>query len=539
MMMATATEKVTPLKNYAETVDTNPATGDEVGRVANTDMQQFPEIVQKSRDAQKYWAQQSFKQRAEHILKMRRYIIDHADELAQVISESNGKTRVDAMAAEVLPCAMSCGWYAKKAPKVLKPKRRGMGSILFFSKLTRIEHVPVGVVGIISPWNYPLSIPFGEVVMGLMAGNSIILKTADVTSQVGVQIEKIVAAGGLPENLFQMVYARGSAVSSGMLENGVNKIFFTGSVPAGKMIMAAAAQTLTPLSLELGGNDPMIVLDDAEIERTVNGTIWAGFQNSGQSCGGVERVYVQEGIYDEYMAALTKKVSALRQGVASSAHDVDLGCMTTDKQCDLVKEHVQDAVQRGASIVAQSKAVGDLNDKVFHPATVLENCTHDMLTMREETFGPVVAVMKFKTIEEAIALANDSDLALTSSVWSKDTKLAKQIASRLESGVTTINDHLQTHGMSETPWGGWKQSGLGRTHGDEGLKEMTHEKVVNWDWLGARRNLWWHPHDKATYEALKSAMHFAFPSSLADWLHGTLKLTPTLLRKSITKWKPK
>lgn len=537
--MATATEKVTPLKNYAETVDINPATGAEVGRVANTDMQQFPEIVKKSREAQKYWAKQSFKQRAAHIMKMRRYIVDNADEIAQVISASNGKTQVDAMAAEVLPSAMSCNWYAKKAAKVLKPKSRAMGSILFFSKLSRVEHVPLGVVGIIAPWNYPLSIPFGEVVMGLMAGNSIILKTADVTSQVGVQIEKIVAAGDLPENLFQMVYARGSAVSSGMLENGVNKIFFTGSVPAGKMIMAAAAKTLTPLSLELGGNDPMIVLDDADIERTVNGTIWAGFQNSGQSCGGIERIYVQEGIYDDYMAALTKKVSALRQGIATSAHNVDMGCMTTDKQCDLVKQHVQDAVEQGASIVAQSKSVGELNDKVFHPATVLENCNHEMLTMRDETFGPIVGVMKFKTIDEAVEMANDSNLALTSSVWTKNTKLGKQIASRLESGVTTINDHLLTHGMSETPWGGWKESGIGRTHGNEGLKEMTNEKAINWDWLNARRNLWWHPHSKATYNSLISAIHFVYPTSGADWLKHTTRLTPYILKKSIAKWKPK
>ena len=537
--MATANEKVTPLRNYAETVDINPATGAEVGRVANTDMQTFPEIVQRSREAQKYWAQLSFAQRATHIMKMRRYIVDNADEIAQVVSASNGKTQVDAMATEVLPCAMSCNWYAKKATKVLKPKSRGMGSVLFFSKRSRIEHVALGVVGIIAPWNYPLSIPFGEVVMGLMAGNSIILKTADVTSQVGVQIEKIVAAGGLPENLFQMVYARGSAVSSAMLENGVNKIFFTGSVPAGKMIMAAAAKTLTPLSLELGGNDPMIVLDSADIERTVNGTIWAGFQNSGQSCGGIERVYVQEGIYDEYMSALSKKVSALRQGIASSAHDVDIGCMTTDKQCDLVKQHVADAVAQGASILAQSKMIGELDEKVFHPATVLENCSHNMLTMREETFGPVVAVMKFKTVEEAIELANDSDLALTSSVWTKDTQLGKQIASRLESGVTTINDHLLTHGMSETPWGGWKESGMGRTHGNEGLKEMTNEKAINWDCLNARRNLWWHPHSKATYTSLISAIHFVYPTSAADWVKHASRLTPYILKKSIAKWKPK
>lgn len=521
-----------------ESVDINPATGQLTGAVPNTDLSQFGEIMTKARDAQKQWADLSFKQRAQYVLKMRDYIIQNADELAKVVSESNGKTRMDAMSAEIVPCAAACDWYAKKTKKVLKPKLRPLGSVMFFHKLTKMEHVPLGVVGIISPWNYPLSIPFGEVVMGLMAGNAIVLKVAEATTMVGQAIQKIVDSAGLPSDVFTMVYGRGSEVSNAMLQGGINKLFFTGSVPAGKSIMAAAAQTLTPLSLELGGNDPAIVLDDADVERTSNGLIWAAYQNAGQSCGGAERLYVQEGIYDELMSAMRAKVKALRYGVPSDEHLVDVGAMTTEKQLDLVKQHIEQAVNAGGEITAEGKLVGMIENGFFHPPVLIENCTQDMQAMQEETFGPTLNVMKFKTVGEAIALANDSNLALTSSIWTKDVKKGKKLALALESGVTTINDHLFTHGMSETPWGGWKESGIGRTHGYEGLLEMTNEKTINWDWINAKRNLWWHPHDKTTYEAMKQAMDFAFPSGFGVWVKSSTGLTVTMLKKMFGAWKP-
>lgn len=524
--------------SHGESVDMNPATGQLMGAVPNTDLSHFDEMMDKARSAQTAWGALSFKQRAQYVLKMRDYIVQNADELAKVVSDSNGKTHMDAMSTEVVPCAAACDWYAKKTKKVLKPKLRPLGSVMFFHKLTKMEHVPLGVVGIISPWNYPLSIPFGEVVMGLMAGNAIMLKVAEATTLVGEAIQKIVNAAGLPDGVFTMVYGRGSEVSNAMLQGGINKLFFTGSVPAGKSIMTAAAQTLTPLSLELGGNDPAIVLNDADVERTSNGLVWAAYQNAGQSCGGAERLYVQEGIYDELMLAMRAKVKALRYGVPSDAHSVDVGSMTTEKQLALVKAHIKQAVDAGAEITAQAQPVGDIDNGFFHPPVLIEHCTQDMQAMQEETFGPTLNVMKFKTVEEAIALANDSNLALTSSIWTKDVKKGKKLASQLESGVTTINDHLFTHGMSETPWGGWKESGIGRTHGYEGLKEMTNEKMINWDWINAKRNLWWHPHDKTTYEAMKNAMNFAFPSGMGKWVTSSTRLTATMLKKMFSAWKP-
>ena len=516
--------------------DINPATGESFFSLSETDLRQMPEIVSHARQTQTQWAAKSFRERAVHIQRMRRYIVEHAEDLARTISQSNGKTLTDALATEVLPCALACNWYAKHAAKVLGPKMRGGGNILFFNKRTQMQHVPLGVVGIISPWNYPLSIPFGEIVMGLMAGNAILLKVAAATPAVGRAIEDIVAAGELPDGLFQHVVGSGGKVASSFFENGINKLFFTGSVNAGKTLMAQAAETLTPVSLELGGNDPMIVLEDADLERAANGAAWAGFQNAGQSCGGVERIYVVESVYDDFVKLLAEKTRALRHGAGCNNFDVEIGSLTTEGQLRTVQQHLEDALAKGAKIAAQSQPTGEQNG-LFHPATLLTDVSEDMLTMCDETFGPIIAVARVKDESEALQRANASHLALTSSVWTRSNKRGRALAARLESGVTTINDHLYTHGLSETPWGGWKESGIGRTHGPEGLLEMTQAKAINWDMLPSKRNLWWYPFDEATYRALLNALRFVFPRNVGEWFSSSMKLTPFLVKKMFTGWK--
>ena len=518
--------------------DYNPATGAAVAELNHTDLATLPDRLAKARAAQRRWAAKSFKERARHLRLMRDYIVDRADDLATIVSDSNGKTRIDALATEVLPCALACNWYGKHAAKVLAPKRRAGGHLLFANKSTTVEHLPLGVVGIISPWNYPLSIPFGEIVMALMAGNAVLLKVAAATPAVGRAIERIVDAGDLPEGLFQHIVGSGSKVATAFFENGIDKLFFTGSVPAGKTLMAQAAQTLTPVSLELGGNDPMIVLADADLERATNGAAWAGYQNAGQSCGGVERIYVEERVYDEFVALLAKKTRTLRHGPGERDDvTVDIGSLTTEGQLRTVQQHLEDALAKGARIEAQSQPVGDVEHGYFFPATLLTGVNDTMLTVCEETFGPIIAVESVTDAEQALSRANASNLALTSSIWTRDTRKGRALAARLETGVTTINDHLYTHGLSEAPWGGWKESGIGRTHGPEGLLEMTNAKVINWDHLPAKRNLWWYPFDQATYRGLLNALHFAFPPGPLKWLGASLKLTPFLLRKMFSKWK--
>ncbi|MFT3922913.1 MAG: aldehyde dehydrogenase family protein [Myxococcales bacterium] len=520
-----------------ETVSHDPATLEEIGRVANTDLESMPEIFARARAAQKRWAALSFAERKTHVLRMRDYVVDHAEDLAAIVSRDNGKTRTDALTTEVIPSALAADWYANNAAELLAPKKLPMGSILFANKRNELHRVPLGVVGIISPWNYPLSIPFGEVVMGLMAGNAILLKVAAATIMVGEAIERIVAAGELPSGLFQHVVGSGSRVSRAFFENGINKIFFTGSVPTGKQLMAEAAKTLTPVSLELGGKDPMIVLADADLERAANGACWAGYQNAGQSCGGVERVYVHESVYPQFVELMVQKTKAMRHG-ADRDFNVDMGSMTTEEQLKTVDRQVKAAVAGGARILAQSKPVNPSDKGYFYPATLMVDVDHSMELMREETFGPVVPVMKFSTIEEAIALANDSSMALTSSVWTKDTALGRRIALQLESGATTVNDHLYTHGQSETPWGGWKESGLGRTHSVIGLEEMTQPKLVNWDMVSPKRNIWWYPFDRDTYEGMFAALKANYPKSPAELSQSMAALSKLALKKMFTAWKP-
>lgn len=517
-----------------ETISINPSTLTESGRVENTDMRKFPEIIKKAREAQITWAAKSYKERARHIRKMRKYIVENAELLSEVVSRDNGKSRIDALATEVIPCALAADWYSKKAKKHLAPVSVKPSSLLFINKRSQIIRVPMGVIGIISPWNYPLSIPFGEVVMALMAGNAVVLKVAAATIMVGQAIEKIVAAGQLPEGLFTHVVGSGSAVSTALFENKIDKIFFTGSVPTGKVLMRQAADTLTPLSLELGGKDPMIVLADADLERAANGAAWAGFQNCGQSCGGVERVYVQDTVYDKFVALLKEKTEKITHGYDED-FAVEVGSMTTKEQLETVKKQVNDAVKKGAKIIAQSKPK-NVKKGYFYPATLMTDVTHSMPLMREETFGPVVPVMKFSTIEEAISLANDSSMALTSSIWTRDLSLGKKIAEKIHSGVTTINDHLYTHGLSETPWGGWKESGLGRTHSHLGLDEMTHAKLINWELLPARRNLWWFPFTESTYKALLATLRFVFPANPIIMLKHGYVMGKYMLKKMFTRW---
>lgn len=513
------------------TADINPATGAAVSQVPNTNFDDFPTIMESARKAQREWAKLSFKQRGEYLKRMETYLAENAEELSLLISRSNGKTQVDALAAEVLPCTLACQWYRKNSEKILKTRKRGGGSLLFFNKQTTMHYQPLGVIGIISPWNYPLSIPFGEILMALMAGNAILLKVAAATPAVGVAIEKILQAAGVPEGMFHHVVGSGSTTAAAFFEHGVDKVFFTGSVGVGKQLMAQAADTLTPVVLELGGNDAMIVLEDADLARAANGAAWAGYQNAGQSCGGVERIYVVQSVYQQFTALLAEKTRTLTHGAGDNDLNVDFGSLTTSGQLRTVEQHMEDALAKGAKIAAQSEAKGNTEQGYFYPATLLTDVTEDMLVVREETFGPILTVTPVASAEDAIARANDSNLALTSSIWTKNNKRGRALAEQLETGVTTINDHLYTHGLSETPWGGWKESGIGRSHGPEGLLEMVNTKVINWDILPSKRNLWWHPHTEQTHQALINALRFVAGKGLVTKLTGGIKLMPYMIKK--------
>jgi succinate-semialdehyde dehydrogenase/glutarate-semialdehyde dehydrogenase len=507
------------MNHTEETISISPATGEILGRVPVHTPQDLHQCLARARAAQPGWNTLPVKQRARVILRVRDYLVEHAEELAATISRENGKTRTDALATEVMPAAFAVTYYARHAKRFLRPQRLRSSSLLLSNKVSWTRRVPWGVVGIISPWNYPFGIPFSEVIMALLAGNAVILKVASQTPLIGQALAACLHAAGLPEGVFSLLNMPGPVIGKAMLEAGIDKLFFTGSVTAGKQLMAHAAETLTPLGLELGGNDPMLVCPDADLHRAANGAVWAGLSNCGQSCAGVERIYVHSQVYDDFLALLAARVEALRIGV-DTASDVDLGAMTTERQVATVRAHLDDALAKGAKIYAQSKSPLPSSDR-FLPAMVLTDVNHTMRVMREETFGPVLAVMKVDDMDQAVTLANDSNLGLTASVWSRHTRAALPLASRLQVGTVMINDHLMSHGLPETPWGGFKQSGLGRTHGEIGFAEMTQPQCLVYDrlaWL--KKNLWWYPNGPEVYAALRGMLDFQYARSLSRRLHG-------------------
>ncbi|MBD3226123.1 MAG: aldehyde dehydrogenase family protein [Caldithrix sp.] len=506
----------------------NPVTDELLGQTPLHTKEHLIEKVGKARQAQSEWQKIRPAKRASVIRKIRSYIVDHGDELAENIRDDNGKLLIDAMATEVIPAAMAVDYYCKQAAKFLKDKRIRGSSILFINKSSKTVRVPYGVVGIISPWNYPFAIPFSEVIMALLAGNGVILKTATETQSVGWALKKAIDSCGLPPNLFSMVNMKGRVAGDAFLDSGIDKLFFTGSVPVGKYLMGKASASLTPVCLELGGNDPMIICEDADLRRAAGGAVWAGLSNAGQSCGGVERIYVHENVYDEFMAILKENVENLRVGYEKGYFDSDMGAMTTEKQVQSVKKQVDDAVNQGAVVYTQSAAPQHAH---YLPATVLTEVNHQMTVMREETFGPVLAVMKYHSVEEAINLANDSDLGLTASVWCGNIKKAEAIGRQIRAGTITINDHLMSHGLPETAWGGFKQSGIGRTHGKLGFDEMTQpQMIVKERFSFIRKNLWWPPYNRMVYDGLRGILYALYSRNLLKRLQGLRSLMKTALR---------
>jgi succinate-semialdehyde dehydrogenase/glutarate-semialdehyde dehydrogenase len=518
-----------------QTQSINPATGEIIGHFPIHSPDDLKHVIGKARIAQKTWQITPLKKRIKHIKNIASFIFENSDRMSRIISEDNGKAMMDAFATEVFPSIMAINYDCKMAAKWLKSKKLKRSNIFFIYKRCKIRRVPWGVVGIISPWNYPFSIPFYQVIMGLLSGNAVILKTASETQAVGKLLQECLDSADLPENLFTHINMPGRLIGDALFDCGIDKLFFTGSLTVGKKLMAKAAESLTPISLELGGNDAMIICQDADLDRAVGGALWAGFHNCGQSCGGIERIYVHEAVYHDFLQILKSKIESLRLGVGTN-WDIDMGAMTTSGQVYTVKQHIEEALSKGATLAATSTLPSDQNIKNFIPAVVLSDVDHSMSVMKEESFGPVVGVMKYKTIEEAITLANDSTMGLTGSVWSSDRKKAEQIGKQIEAGVISINDHLMTHGMPETPWGGFKESGMGRCHGEIGFEEMTQPQLIAQDLLPwIKRYPWWHPYSENSYIGIHGILHFLYAKNIFAKLNGLMKFIKIVPGLFLTK----
>jgi len=500
-----------------------------------------PETVDRAfrsaREAQSYWARLSVKERCRRIRPLSAWLSRECESLAATISGCNGKPLQDAIATEVLPAALATAYYTRKAPRWLRPERVPASHPAYWSKYARIHRFPHGLVGIITPWNYPLGIPLHEIVSALICGNGVVFKTAPETIPVGEALSRGLASLDIPDGLFQHLIMPGPAAGERFLASpgGVDKLCFTGSVPVGRLLAREAGHRLIPISAELGGKDPMIVCNDAPMDRAVNGALWGSLQNVGQACAGIERIYVEADLHDAFLNALAEKLQSIRMG-APDAPDVELGPMTTAQQRDKVQAQLDAAVADGAKIVAQCPIPDSLPEGGFwFPATLVSDVRDGMALMRDENFGPIIAVQKIQDLEEGIRLANQGPYALTASVWTRRRAHGRRIAEQLRAGSVTVNDHLMSHGMPEITWGGPGDSGLGRTHGKTGLLSMTREQNIvdeRLPWLP--RNPWWFPYsakDRAGLSGILSAFHGQGMGQRLKGLGHFIQLIPRLFRR--------
>ena len=384
-----------------------------------------------------------------------------------------------------------------------------------------MRYAPVGVVGVIGPWNYPLVNSFGDAIPALAAGNTVLLKPSEVTPLTSMLLAEGCRESGMPEHVLQILV--GGADTGAALIDEADFVMFTGSTATGKKVMARAAETLTPVALELGGKDPMIVLADADLERAANAATYYSMQNGGQTCVSIERVYVEAPVYDQFVDAVTEQVKALRQGVPAGPGSVEVGAVTFSPQLDIVRRHVEQARDAGARITAGGH-VREGAGRFFEP-TVLADVDHSMTAMTEETFGPTVPIMKVADADEAIRMANDSPYGLGASVWTKDGARGEQIARRLESGYACVNDANVNYFAYELPMGGWKDSGLGVRHGAGGIRKYTRQQAILVTRVALKRDVALLPVLRPDYEAAGAADEAAVRAREAGLASATLTAT--------------
>jgi acyl-CoA reductase-like NAD-dependent aldehyde dehydrogenase len=484
----------------------NPATGEIVGHVPDMGAEQVAGLARRARAAQPAWNALGFDGRAEVMRDVREWLIDNRDRMIQTIVDETGKTREDAQLAEIFLTADALGFWAKRAAGYLADERIRSLSPLVLGKKLVLRYRPFGLIGVIGPWNYPLANSFGDAIPALMAGNSVLMKPSEVTPMSMLLMEEGLRASGMPEDVFVTVTGGGATGTAVVDESDM--VMFTGSTATGRKVMARAAETLTPVSLELGGKDPMIVLRDADLERAANAAVYGGMSNGGQICISVERVYVEEPVYEEFLGKVVEKVRALRQGRPGEAGSVDVGAVTFAPQVEIIERHLKDALDKGARVVVGGK-LREGEGRFFEP-TVLTDVDHTMECMTEETFGPTLPVMKVRDEDEAVRLANDSRYGLNSSVWTRDTEKGERVADRLEAGGTCVNDANVNYGIKELPFGGWNESGVGYRHGPGGIRKYcrTHSLVVTR--VTPKKDINQFPYSKRVTKAMERAMVLAY-----------------------------
>jgi len=495
--MARATESRRPRRTTRPDVieSRDPATGEVVGTVAVTPPEEVAGIADEVARVQRGWALVPLAERCRIVRGAVDVLLRRFDDLALAVTRENGKTIMESTAADVGALVVAVDWIARYGHRYLSPERVRDPQPILKHKRHWIRYTPLGVVGIIAPWNYPLLLPGGEVAEAVVAGNGVLLKPSEHTPLCGDLLAEVFFEAGVPEGLLRVIHGHGPTGAALCEAPAVRKIFFTGSVATGRKVMETAAKHGKPVVLELGGNDPAIVCADADLDRAVTGTLWGAMSSAGHTCAAVERVYVDRAVYDEYVARVVEMARGMRVGDGKDP-DTQIGPLLHEDQYAKTVAHVDDAVAHGAKVECGGPVDVPGRSGRFLAPTVLTGVDHSMEIMREETFGPVLPVMAFDGEDEAVALANDTRYGLGASVWTRDRGRGRALAERIDAGMVWVNDHAYSRAAAQTPWGGVKDSGTGVTHSKFGLYEMVDKRLVAED-SGRVPVGWWYPYDEA------------------------------------------
>jgi acyl-CoA reductase-like NAD-dependent aldehyde dehydrogenase len=483
----------------------NPATLEVVGSVPIASPAAVAAAVARAAAAQERWAAEPFARRRSVLAGVVRGLNEHMDELAATIVAETGKPTAEAFTHELLLATEQVEWLAREAENVLAPERLRIGIPYLAHKRAYTVYEPMGVIGVIAPWNFPLSIPLTQVATCVAAGNGVVLKPSELTPLTAEWVARLLVEAGAPDGLVSVVQGAGETGAALVRAPGVAKIVFTGSGAVGRVVARDAAELLRPVTLELGGKDPMLVFEDADLERALDGATSGSFANCGQICVGIERIYVQRALYERFVSALADRARELRIGV-------DVGPLISEGQRGRVEDLVAEAVELGACVRAGARR-GEGAGWFYEP-TVLEDVPADARIESEEVFGPVATVAPFDGEDEAVRLANGSRFGLGASIWTRDGARARRVGARLDAGMVWTNDVGWSYGAGPAVWGGTKESGFGHTHGKHGLYEVSHVKLVDAD-SGRVPVPWWYPYDERAVDGFKGVLGV---------LHGDRKL---------------